>query len=435
MPRASCAGPTPRKPRARARCPAIQLLAWIAVGVLLVSWAKPVAAQANDFKLIDLSYARGYVSMAMGAGLPTTAYVDGLTVSAPGEHYDLVVGLDLGRHVGLEVTATYFEAELQDDGRRVAELTLATFAPRIRLRLPLERDRVVPWVAGGVGYATMMANDFVRPWGRDLYRTERDGLVGLSLAGGLDYFIAENLTVGVKVTHQRTRRDVQTRAGFASVPGGALNIAAALGVYFPERGRGSTFDGTRWRRGEASGPRPYVAMRFGARWYLAPSFAPGTVLDIRGGSEQTSSFAVGLEITPRIGVELGAEFHETSVWSSIKLAEYATWILAPEVRVRFPVLQDRLVPYLAGGVGLGWSQINDKEHQNSTDPSGPLRGGGTAAVVVLGLGGDLRIADNISLVFDARRIELSSAVSQAGREVDVDLSSLQITGGLKVYFR
>ena len=82
------------------------------------------------------------------------------------------------------------------------------------------------------------------------------------------------------------------------------------------------------------------------------------------------------------------------------IGEYGVFALIPQVRVRYPVFEDKLVPYFVGGVGAAFTQFNDRKPRgfglSIQDQSS------TVVAATAGLGIEYFIADNIAVGIEGR---------------------------------
>lgn len=74
-------------------------------------------------------------------------------------------------------------------------------------------------------------------------------------------------------------------------------------------------------------------------------------------------FTLGMNWNRWLAFELAVDNYELDYepFGSDTLGEYSTWALIPQVRLRYPVWHDRLVPYVLAGAGYGVSQFNDRK--------------------------------------------------------------------------
>lgn len=146
--------------------------------------------------------------------------------------------------------------------------------------------------------------------------------------------------------------------------------------------------------------------------------------------------AIGINFNRYLGAEVAAEFTETELTSDQfgKIAEYSLWSTQALLRLRYPVLDDRLSPYLLLGGGIGFGELNDRVLPIIREL--PVAGGRTTSMVAsAGLGFDYFIADNIAIGIEARQtflFEPEITVNHVQRSLSLDLVS--VTAGLRVFF-
>ena len=115
------------------------------------------------------------------------------------------VGLDIGRHLGVEMVAEGFEARLDISGLgNTSELGVGYFIPHARFRYPIAGGRLVPYVLGGVGLSTVKTNDTKSP-GKTV-DVDVDGYgIGAALGAGVEYFVANNIAAGLEARYLTAR--------------------------------------------------------------------------------------------------------------------------------------------------------------------------------------------------------------------------------------
>src|SRR5262245_55674857 len=130
--------------------------------------------------------------------------------------------------------------------------------------------------------------------------------------------------------------------------------------------------------------RPYIGLKF-----FDTNPATG-VHDLYG-------FSLGANVNKYLGFELSGDtyqvFPDISPFGTI--GAYGVVAPVPQARLRYPVWEDRLVPYLIGGVGVAFTDFNDRKPRGY----GLLIHDQTATVVAgtLGAGIEYFVADNIAL--------------------------------------
>jgi opacity protein-like surface antigen len=144
--------------------------------------------------------------------------------------------------------------------------------------------------------------------------------------------------------------------------------------------------------------------------------------------------AVGVDITPFLGVELTGDGHEpiVSVRGVGRVAEYAIYTVVPQIRARYPIVRGYLVPYALAGVGVSWAEINDKKPRSvQLDIDGTDYG----FVGVLGAGAEYFLTRNIAGGFESKyHIIRGHEITLAGRSRSVTMDALLMSAALRIYF-
>jgi opacity protein-like surface antigen len=281
------------------------------------------------------------------------------------DHWGLSLGANLDRHWGLELSADTFERRVKQGGRTLGEYAVGAFVPQVRLRYPLLEDRLVPYVVGGIGVAFTDFNDR-KPHVPtvSIKGTEQSLLVG-TIGAGIEYYFADNLAVGVEVKYliagdttlrlDGARHSQQVESLFTT-----LGLRLLVPEHRPQPPVAS---------GEPAPRRLYFGVRVGAA-IATDTDAFSNVVEIRpeppayfGSGNQFFGVALGMDFGRYLGVELAADAYEVVLASPSRgsLTEMAVMHAIPQVRLRYPLLDGRLVPYAIGGVGLGYVERNDRK--------------------------------------------------------------------------
>jgi opacity protein-like surface antigen len=166
--------------------------------------------------------------------------------------------------------------------------------------------------------------------------------------------------------------------------------------------------------------RPYLQLRSGA-------------IEISG-VQDAWGLAVGANLNSYLGFQLDFDAFERRVnWPDLgQIGEESLLTLTPEVRVRYPLWNGRLVPYFFGGPGVTFLQFNDrKEPVYHRD----VNGDSTQFSAVAGVGLEYFVADNISFSLEGKYDWVSSArVNLDGERRSVNYSSGLIMLGVRAYF-
>ncbi len=146
------------------------------------------------------------------------------------------------------------------------------------------------------------------------------------------------------------------------------------------------------------------------------------------------SFSLGANFNRHLGAELTLDFYEQDERREPigTLGELSAWNLVPYVRLRYPLLGDRLVPYVLAGIGPSFLQINDRKPPafgKEVDIEGLTFAGG------VGVGLEYFIADNVTFGIEGKYLWVAPIEGRVeGVTYDVDVSAAMFTFGLRVYF-
>jgi opacity protein-like surface antigen len=116
-----------------------------------------------------------------------------------------VIGLDLGRHFGLELTAGGYEVRVHSADRgSVGEEAIYAIIPQVRARYPVLDGRLVPYAVGGVGAGYAEFNDR-KPAGAGFAIEGTSWGVAATLGTGIEYLVASNIAAGVEARYLTSR--------------------------------------------------------------------------------------------------------------------------------------------------------------------------------------------------------------------------------------
>lgn len=143
--------------------------------------------------------------------------------------------------------------------------------------------------------------------------------------------------------------------------------------------------------------------------------------------------SVGVNLNRYWGVELSGEGFERRLrLDSSALGEYSVAPIVPQVRLRYPVLDGRMTPYLIAGVGAALIEFNDRKEPGfgaSVDmPASTMVG-------TVGAGLEYFVAHNVAAGFELKYlIAGDQTVRINGVSHSEDISSLYSAFGLRVFF-
>lgn len=407
------------------------LLRSVATALLLL------AAAAAPARAEDTDQLRFYWALRLGiAGLTDTTVGAGVETDQRQQLTGMSLGANLGRYLSLEVAGDVFETELRVRGRKIGEYGMLSLIPQARLRYPLLDGRLTPYLVGGVGLVHAEFNDR-KPLGVGTRIRADDTSLAGTLGAGIEYFVADNIAVGLEARYLVSRdQELEIAGRRTTATLDAVLAAASLRVLFPE----GTAAGRRRETGE---PAPnwglYLGIRIGGAGAAPEDIGGGLSIRhenaaILGGASQTYAAAVGVDLGRHVSVEMTVSGWEGNLWlrGVGTVEEYAMYSFMPLVRLRLPLLDGRLVPYVLGGAGAGWHETNDgKPRGADLNVSGKDWG----FVAAAGVGVDWFVARNVAVGLEsAYHVSRGHRISVSGRGHDVDIGWLATTLGVRLYF-
>jgi opacity protein-like surface antigen len=157
--------------------------------------------------------ARLYLGMQVGAAFTTdTDSMPGVelrpepaAVGSANYYLGGLVGVDLGRYLGVELMAGGYEVRVHVPERgSIGEEAVYAIIPQLRARYPLLDGRLVPYAVAGVGAGYVEFNDRKRG-GLDFDISATNWGVAATVGAGIDYFIASNIAAGVEARYFTSR--------------------------------------------------------------------------------------------------------------------------------------------------------------------------------------------------------------------------------------
>jgi opacity protein-like surface antigen len=398
------------------------IIAFLFLEACLTVFADPVDGQLS-FDRDDL---RPYLTLRYGAVFMDSEAapqvdIDDVTQAASGS-----VGLGIGRYISLEVAFDGWENDLSMPNLgKVSEYAVWTVIPQIRLRYPLLSDRVVPSLAAGYGWGLTEAND---PKKDGVSAFGEDTGYAYSVSGGLEYFVAQNISIGTEVKYIANESTVFLGGAERTLDLDALVTSAGLSIYFTPAPAGSPLSRVTWYD---AGPL-FVSLRGGFPYFLDTDFSSG--FEISDSEVQLLlSGLIGVDISDRWGLGVAVNYYETGLsHNGGKVGELNMTTVSLLVRFSQPIT-DRLLTYIVGGAGPGYATFNDRAV--GMEPGDPRIGGNHLAfTATVGTGIDLFIADNLALNLEADYIYHDSELDINGKDEHIDLGALLLSGGFRILF-
>ena len=340
------------------------------------------------------------------------------------------VGVNFNRYLGVELALDNWERKVGD----LSELAVTSITPQLRLRYPLLDDRLTPYAVAGLGVAVSQANDGRLPveWVNGKTETHVSGTVGV----GAEYFIADNIALGWEVKQflsDYVAYEAGGRQGRTNITSPLMGIS--LRVFYPqlhpEEAEASA---------AAATARLYVDLRTGGALLLDLEPFPGV-------SARPEQSVFGSNFTFGFGASLGANFGSyASVDLSLDnyeikvglpgvgdIGEYAVFPVLIQPRLRYPLLDGRLEPYLMCGVGAELGQINDL---NETGKALNPKAEDVTVIGSFGAGAEYYMIDNVAVGLQTKYIiSRGHQFSLPGQPtVTGDFDSLLLFGNIRILF-
>ena len=405
-------------------------------------------AEATETEALSPQRTRFYIGLRAGPQF----FLD--TDLAPGVDIDSgskepagsgVIGVNIGRYLGLEIAADFYESDLDAPGfGKIGEYTVWTAIPQVRLRYPMLDDRLAPYLFGGAGLGvsefsdkTAAKSDPAAPQFKG-----KDSNLVYAWGGGLDYFIADNIALNAELKYVSHKADAELGSRDVEVDLDSLLLLGGLRLFFPGPPREITGPGARRIRPDDWYARVYLDFRVGYPFVIDEDIVTGfkfTSDDI----EQVMGASIGLDLHRHFGLELAVDHYEMSlqttpaggaVSSDTKIGEYDVWSFVPQLRFRYPLLDDTLAPYLLAGAGVSRTEVNDRVPHDPSAGVPRFSAKETNLIASIGAGLEYFVSDNMALGAQARYVyhRPEVEIDGAGRTINADM--LLLTANLRIYF-
>ncbi|MGQ0658991.1 MAG: outer membrane protein [Chromatiales bacterium] len=381
---------------------------------------------------------RGYIALRLGRSLFLDDSIAGdfhIDQSFGLPLYAASLGFNWGSHLAMEVATEHYEGDLEVDGiGKAGEYTVYTIIPQVRLRYPLS-DRLTPYLVGGVGLGVSEESDTTSLGASTASpRLSGNDTATIYVAGaGVDYFIADNIAVNLEAKYVMHDIDVRIDGAPAEADLDALLLGAGLRLHYP----GPAFEGgttaasgviDRWALW------PYLGVRVGRPFILDRHAVAGFQFRDED-PDPVAGVSLGTNLGRYLGFELALDQYASGVVSPPgKVGEYDVWNLIPTLRLRYPLLNDRLVPYLLGGIGATYTEENDTTPLAASNASLAFSGAGWSLSGTVGLGTEYFIANNMTVALESKYVITNPDVEAAGTRQDFNLEAVLVSLGLRVFY-
>lgn len=350
------------------------------------------------------------------------------------DYYGFGLGANLNRHFSVELSGDRFEIFPENrDGRQIGEYGVFALMPQFRARYPLFGDRLVPYVLAGAGVAFTDFNDRKAPAFGISVKDESLTPVG-TLGAGIEYFLDDNISIGVEFKYLFAGEQT-LRVGGVAQKIDASTPLTSIGVrlFYPELRPSPLADA-----GEHTPTRLYLGLRAGVAiptdTDLTSEIEARPVPAALGGTfGKYFGFGLGLDLNRYVGVELAAEGFEVVLARKGlgSVGEYAIYSFIPQLRLRYPIEQGRLVPYGLLGVGLVHAEWNDRKPRAAP---GSIKAKDDSIAAVVGAGIEYFLTRNIALGLESKYLySPGHEIEVEGRSDDATIQAVAVTFGLRIY--
>ena len=167
------------------------------------------------------------------------------------------------------------------------------------------------------------------------------------------------------------------------------------------------------------------------RWYLQLKFRD---TDSRTGVHDYYGFGLGANLNRYLGFELSGDHFE--IFPKVRglgtVGEYGAFALMPQVRARYPLWHDRLVPYVIGGAGITLTDFNDRKKPAFNFP---VKDESSTWAATLDAGIDYFLADNISLGLEFKYLFAGDQTLKVGSaSTTVNVSNPLVSASLRLFY-
>jgi len=183
--------------------------------------------------------------------------------------------------------------------------------------------------------------------------------------------------------------------------------------------------------GEKFFTRPYLRLGLGRNFYFNSSDSPNVELQNPSG-QPFAEFLLGADLSKYWGLEFGFDYVKTDILQAGggKLGDFSTLSGFLQARVRYPLKNEKFVPYLLFGAGYGIGDFSGRK--NFTYPIG---GRGWSGYGILGAGLDYFIYRNIAISTELKsQLWYRPALMVNGVSEDINADGMALTSGLRVFF-
>jgi opacity protein-like surface antigen len=154
-------------------------------------------------------------------------------------------------------------------------------------------------------------------------------------------------------------------------------------------------------------------------------------IEPKWGTKDHYSIGLGANFDRYVGAELAFDYYLRD-WGDPSNGQVSSYHFVPEIRLRYPMFHDRLVPYVVAGIGPSWLQSKDVPNE-AAGLNPQLEG--FSYTVTAGAGIEYFIADNVTFGIEGKYNWVNPVEGTLGGQPNsVNLSTAFLTFGLRIYF-
>lgn len=419
---------------------------------------QPMTSHIKPGKSYAAKSKRAYFSLRYGRTIVTDNGI------APGFEIDdhigqellaTQIGFDLTEHISIEMAVDGYEMDINETGvGKVLEYANYQIVPQIRLRYPMQNNRVSPYLLGGVGLGftesndrTALGGDIPLGFGVPANPTRQrfsgsDTSVVYTIGAGVEYFVADNIAVGLEAKYAFQDASVTVDGQEREVNLDSFSISGGVRFLFPGPSRPTSayshMKGDGWLHIDPNALTPYFGFRVGAAVIAEEQLTPVFELS-QNEREQVINLTFGLELNPYMSAEFaidhfGSDVDHSSLGEVGKVTEVNISSFVPQLRAQYPLLNDKLLPYVLGGVGLGVVGTNDRTALGASTLIPQFNVDDYSLISSLGAGLEYFIADNMTVGIEAKYLFHSPEITVDSITSKVDMDRVTVSAGMRVFF-
>jgi opacity protein-like surface antigen len=179
--------------------------------------------------------------------------------------------------------------------------------------------------------------------------------------------------------------------------------------------------------------RGYLGLRVGGPPVFSHANKDSAITLENPGAEALGGAVLGVNFDKHWGVELAGEREKTGLTQEStgrKTAEYAWYTLLAQVRWRYPLLEDRLTPYLLAGVGARFTQVETKDSDSPVNFASD-----EVFCASTGTGLEYFVMSNVAVGIELKYLFGSdSTIHVSGRARDLNIDAFIYTFGLRIFY-